>query len=407
MKKLSLILVLAAAASVAQVPSPQVPITGNIGSGGVFPLLNSGTLVFSLDADHTMVYPETSAAVLKITSSVSLTATRTLVAPLGLGYAFTIYNATTGGQTINVCGTSGTCAAIPNDGAPHLVSCDGANYFLANAVPSGGVTAISVASANGLQGTSSGGSTPQLTISPDSTHCIPVNNASAGTFLNGSCAYSSPAGSGVAQVTPGANVTCTPLVGGSCTGSITINAATSPGTITGVMAGTGLTGGGTTGTVTVGLATPVAVTNGGTGTASPGLIAGSNVTITGAWPNQTVSAASSVYNLGGTITSANISLGPGAGTGASVALAQGLDGSHIVEVTTGTSPTSSSHVYDLTFSTSRGHSTYCVVQENASAASSPSQLAYAAGGSSTSYTMESGSTALQASHTYLWSISCP
>ena len=35
----------------------------------------------------------------------------------------------------------------------------------------------------------------------------------------------------------------------------------------------------------------VAIANGGTGTASPGLVAGSNVTITGTWPNQTVAAA--------------------------------------------------------------------------------------------------------------------
>jgi len=32
------------------------------------------------------------------------------------------------------------------------------------------------------------------------------------------------------------------------------------------------------------------IANGGTGTASPGLIAGTNVTITGAWPNQTINA---------------------------------------------------------------------------------------------------------------------
>ncbi len=36
------------------------------------------------------------------------------------------------------------------------------------------------------------------------------------------------------------------------------------------------------------------VANGGTGTASPGLVAGTNVTITGSWPNQTVNAAGTV-----------------------------------------------------------------------------------------------------------------
>lgn len=36
---------------------------------------------------------------------------------------------------------------------------------------------------------------------------------------------------------------------------------------------------------------PLSVANGGTGTASPGLVAGTNVTITGSWPNQTISTS--------------------------------------------------------------------------------------------------------------------
>jgi hypothetical protein len=43
--------------------------------------------------------------------------------------------------------------------------------------------------------------------------------------------------------------------------------------------------------------TPVA--NGGTGTATPSLIAGSGVTVSGSWPNQTITATGS----GGTVTS--------------------------------------------------------------------------------------------------------
>jgi hypothetical protein len=37
---------------------------------------------------------------------------------------------------------------------------------------------------------------------------------------------------------------------------------------------------------------PLAVTNGGTGTNAPALIAGTNVTVTGTWPNQTINASS-------------------------------------------------------------------------------------------------------------------
>jgi hypothetical protein len=46
----------------------------------------------------------------------------------------------------------------------------------------------------------------------------------------------------------------------------------------------------TTGTLAVGLSgTPLPVVNGGTGTATPSLVAGSNVSVTGTWPNQTIS----------------------------------------------------------------------------------------------------------------------
>ena len=49
----------------------------------------------------------------------------------------------------------------------------------------------------------------------------------------------------------------------------------------------------TTGTLAVGLSgTPLPVVNGGTGTATPSLVAGSNVSVTGTWPNQTISSTS-------------------------------------------------------------------------------------------------------------------
>ena len=70
------------------------------------------------------------------------------------------------------------------------------------------------------------------------------------------------------------------------------------GTVTSVAVSGGTTGlttsGGpitTTGTIT--LAGTLAVANGGTGTATPSIVAGTNVTVTGTWPNQTINSTAS------------------------------------------------------------------------------------------------------------------
>ena len=86
---------------------------------------------------------------------------------------------------------------------------------------------------------------------------------------------------------------------------VTVNVSAGTGTVTsvGVSGGTtGLTATGspitTTGTITLG--GTLAVANGGTGTASPTLVAGTNITsITGTWPNQTINASGG----SGTVTS--------------------------------------------------------------------------------------------------------
>jgi hypothetical protein len=48
----------------------------------------------------------------------------------------------------------------------------------------------------------------------------------------------------------------------------------------------------------------VAIANGGTGTSSPGLVAGTNITITGSWPNQTINASGG--GGGGTVTTFSV-----------------------------------------------------------------------------------------------------
>jgi hypothetical protein len=80
---------------------------------------------------------------------------------------------------------------------------------------------------------------------------------------------------------------------------------------------TGLTTGGgpvtTAGVITLGGILNVA--NGGTGTATPALVAGTNVTITGTWPNQTINSSGGGGGGSGTVTSVSVTSANGlAGT---------------------------------------------------------------------------------------------
>jgi hypothetical protein len=78
---------------------------------------------------------------------------------------------------------------------------------------------------------------------------------------------------------------------------VTVNVSAGTGTVTSVALSGGTTGltssGGpitTTGTITLG--GTLAVANGGTGTATPAIVAGTNITVSGTWPNQTINATS-------------------------------------------------------------------------------------------------------------------
>jgi hypothetical protein len=65
---------------------------------------------------------------LEITSSVSLTGTVSLVAPLNQGQTYLVQNSTTGGHDVVIGGSSGSVVHI-SSGNTVLVACDGTNYY--------------------------------------------------------------------------------------------------------------------------------------------------------------------------------------------------------------------------------------------------------------------------------------
>jgi hypothetical protein len=76
--------------------------------------------------------------------------------------------------------------------------------------------------------------------------------------------------------------------------------------------------------LTTGVTGVLPVANGGTGTAAPGLVQGTNVTISGSWPNQTIAAIAGAYSFAATqrVYARNSA---GAGLGEEVSLSQLLD----------------------------------------------------------------------------------
>lgn len=125
MKKCLLLAFFLPLTAFAQIPVPQINLTGNIGCAG-FPCVNNGTLQLTVDADHTLTAQETSAFYMKVTSTVNLTTTRKLIAPSGK-FPFTIENATQGGQSLQIIGGTGLGVTIPN-GSTYAVWNDGTNY---------------------------------------------------------------------------------------------------------------------------------------------------------------------------------------------------------------------------------------------------------------------------------------
>lgn len=176
-----------ASIGLAQISVPQINLTGNLGCQG-FPCVNNGTLIMASDANRIMTAQETSAFYIKVTSSVSLTATRNLISPTGR-FPFTIENATTGGQSIQIIGTSGSGVTIPN-GITVGVWNDGTNFVQIGAAGSG-------------TGCIPSGSTNVLLKNGGSGTCVPSSITDNGTTVSTAELITAASFNGVALTTGG------------------------------------------------------------------------------------------------------------------------------------------------------------------------------------------------------------
>jgi hypothetical protein len=286
-------------------------------------ITGSATVDFPSDADVTITLADSATTQaarnlrLNITESSSgVGSVRNLI--LGSGCQiekfYLVRNNGTGAKTIK--NTSGTGISVPagkstlvyNDGTNVV---DGASYFtsltLGSALPiaSGGTGTTSTTFANlttNVTGTlpiANGGtgttSTTFANLTTNVTGTLPVANGGTGitslgagvaTFL-GTPSSANLAAALTDETGSGANVFATsPTLVTPNLGTPTTLVLTSA---TGLPLSSGVTG-----------ILPVA--NGGTATATPSLVQGSGVTITGTWPNQTIAATGS----GGTVTAVSV-----------------------------------------------------------------------------------------------------
>jgi hypothetical protein len=338
----------------------------NIGTAIEQAITGLGNPVFASDADLTIDLTDllgpalqtARALMLNATSTTSLTATRALIVPT-IEKQYLVQNNTSGGQSIAVKTAAGTGITVPNGAKVHLYVngvnvIDAVTHFssltLGAALPvTSGGTGVTTSTGTGssvlsnsptlvtpnlgtpstLVGTNITGTAANLTAGTVTTNANLTgmvtsvgNAASLGSFTsaNLAAALTDETGSGAAVFATSPTLV-TPILGTPTSGTLT-NATGLP------------IDGGTTGIL------PVA--RGGSGTATPALVQGSNITITGTWPNQTISApapgAGTVTSVGGTGTVNGISLSGTVTTSGDLTLGGTLSNVSLTTQVTGTLP---------------------------------------------------------------------
>jgi hypothetical protein len=97
-------------------------------TSGVVQAVVSGRISRQLtaDANYTALQVDFQANIMEFTSSLSLTATRNIVLPILSGFQWTVFNGTTGAQSLQFIGATGTGITVGN-GKRAILYADGTN----------------------------------------------------------------------------------------------------------------------------------------------------------------------------------------------------------------------------------------------------------------------------------------
>jgi hypothetical protein len=176
-----------------------LPFGGSSTDSKPFQILRR-TASFSTDANITLNNAQYDGGIVEVSSSVPLTATRDVIAPLVSGAFLIVNNQTTGGQSIRVIGSSGTGVTISN-GTRELCYSDGTNWVAAViqlAGDLGGTTDLPVVrSISGVTAGVTGAITTNVPITAAQTT---LNSASLVPVVGNSTSYQSTGATGLVQI---------------------------------------------------------------------------------------------------------------------------------------------------------------------------------------------------------------
>lgn len=174
----------------------------NIAIAGTLSFAGDGAITLSNttgDASASNI-GSTTAQYMAIRVTGTLTTTKVITAP-SYSKIYMVENAATGGAvTFKASGQTGVSIAV---GELCFVYFNGTDYVKVSSSVADGVTSITVATANGLAGTSSGGSTPNLTLSTSVSGIVKGNGTALSAATAGTDYLAPPSGTAILKANSG------------------------------------------------------------------------------------------------------------------------------------------------------------------------------------------------------------